>query len=686
MNRTGHSRTPAASLVAVLALAAALPAAAPPEDATNDLAGAGRPAAAEGGRPSSGFLESFTRLLSPAVRDLDHGRAELQAQLAELPRPAGYPTSESVGFHSAVSPKPPTDPKWVQVDLGEARPLQAIVLVAAHAAGGAQTGAGYGFPLRFRVDISDNAAFVEFETVADHTEADFANPGENPVYIPTPGKTARFVRVTATQLWREGGYRFALGELIVLSDRRNAAAGRPVTARDSFESPPNWGRSLLTDGQSILGPPITQEPSPGDGFRSIGRRQTERWVQVDLGESRPIDEIRLHPAAPSSLPARKGYGFPPRFRVEFADDPHFEGAAIFFETVRTDFANPGDNPVVFNAGGRYARIIRVTASRPWARQGEQQVFALAELEVFSRGTNIALGAAVEASDSDETPPWGKALLVDGYTSQAKLAELGAWLSGLAERPVLEARLEALEAERARRADALLSRLALWTGLALAAAVLTVAVGSWRHRRSRHRELQRLRARIASDLHDEIGSSLGSIALISQMAQDTGLNREELARDLTTIQQIAEQSVDSMRAIVAFIRPDLDRETSLPARMREVAQRMLAGREFEFRCAEDFPADRLPLEFRFHLLLILKEALHNVLRHSGARKVVIALEAKARELHLWIRDDGRGFDEAKITPGSGLRNLRQRAERIGGHLQIRSAPDAGTEIELVAKLA
>jgi signal transduction histidine kinase len=308
------------------------------------------------------------------------------------------------------------------------------------------------------------------------------------------------------------------------------------------------------------------------------------------------------------------------------------------------------------------------------------------MEVFSGGTNAALGAMVESADSDENPPWGVAMLVDGCNSQARLADLGPWLNALAERPTLEARLNALNLDRVARADALLSRLAFWTGVALAAAVATVMVLNLRHRRQRQRELDRLRERIARDLHDEIGSSLGSIALLSSMAQDSSLSREELARELSSIQQIAEQSVDSMRAIVSFLRPDLDEETSLPARMQEVARRMLAGREFEFRCEQDFPAEKLPLEFRFHLLLILKEALHNILKHSGARRVLIALETRARELHLRIRDDGRGFDEAHITPGSGLRNLRQRAERLGGRLNIRSAPNAGTEIELVAKLA
>jgi signal transduction histidine kinase len=652
----------------------------------------GDPAEIPGEAPPGGdttakatFLDRVTRLFSPTVRQFDARRDDLEKQLAELPRVPGYPTSDSIGYHSQVSERAPVQSKWVQVDLGEARNFDGIALVAAHAVSGSQTGPGYGFPIRFRVDIGNDPSFSEFETIADHTEQDFANPGDHPVFFETPGGNGRYVRVTATQLWRDGGYRFALGELIVLSGRLNLAAGRTVTALDTFESPPNWGQALLTDGQSILGPPISNSSSPGDGFRSSNRRTALRWVQVDLGASYPIEEIRLHPARPSNLPARTSYGFPLRFRIEIADEPGFEGSSTLFERTQVDFPNPGDNPVVFNADGRYARVVRVVATRPWFRQSEQAL-ALAELEVFSGGTNVALGAEVSAADADETPSWSKRFLVDGANSQAMLNDLGPWLKDLARRPVIEAELLSVQGKIAQQADTVLSQLAIWAGVALLFALATLLVLSWRHRRERHRDVQRLRERIARDLHDEIGSSLGSIALVSNMAQDPSLSREEIARELASIQHTAESSVDSMRAIVSFIRPDLDRDASLPARMKEVAQRMLKGREFEFQCADDFPADQLPLEFRFHLLLILKEALHNILKHSGARKVMIALEARAREMHLRIRDDGRGFDEKAVTPGSGLRNLRQRAERIGATINIRSSPNAGTEIELTAKLA
>jgi len=632
-----------------------------------------------------GFLDRLVRFFSPTIRRLDAERAQMEQELESLPTVPRTMSSEGLGYHSAISELAPTVSKWVQVDLGEPLRFDMVALVPAHATSGGASDTGYGFPVRFRVDIGDDPAFVDFETIGDYTEELFPNPGDYPVLIHTPAQRARYVRVTALQLQLDTAYRFALGELLVIAGERNIAAGRSVTARDAYESPPNWGKALLTDGISILGPPQSLTPSATDGFRSLDRR-AERWVLVDLGASVPVDEIRLHPARASNLPARRGYGFPARFRVELADDPGFEGASVVFDATGADYLNPGENPVTINTQGRFARLVRIFVTKPWIRRGGEQVFALAELEVFSRGRNVARGAAVEASDSDETERWGKAALVDGANSTAMLSPLRPWLRSLAQRPAVEAQIRDLDQRRAQQADRVLYLLSSWSLAGMTSAVVTVGFLQWRHRRQRHREVVRLRERIARDLHDEIGSSLGSISLLSSMAQDPSLSREELLRELESIQQIAESSVDSMRAIVSFIRPDLDSEAPLPARLREVAQRMLAGREVEFHCAENFPSDKLPLEFRFHLLLIVKEALHNILKHSGAKKVLIAIEASARELKLRIRDDGRGFDEARITPGSGLRNLRQRAERIGGELTIRSAAGSGTEILLSAPLS
>ncbi len=106
---------------------------------------------------------------------------------------------------------------------------------------------GFGFPLRFRVEISDEPAFRNPRVLADHTKADFANPGDNPYRILPDGPKGRYVRVTATRLWkRMDDYVFALAEMQVISAGTNVAKGKPVSSLDSIEAG-RWSRRYLVD-------------------------------------------------------------------------------------------------------------------------------------------------------------------------------------------------------------------------------------------------------------------------------------------------------------------------------------------------------------------------------------------------------------------------------------------------------
>ena len=170
-------------------------------------------------------------------------------------RPAAAAASErpEYGYHSNIEPKQDVT-KWVQVDLGSSVPVGRVELIGAYD-DFAGIGAGFGFPVRYKVEASDDPAFKAGVTVlADHTAADVANPGVAPQASapkdPKTGLPARYVRVTATKLApRQNDYIFALAELRVLRpDGTNAAAGATVTAADSIEAGPRWGQANLVDG------------------------------------------------------------------------------------------------------------------------------------------------------------------------------------------------------------------------------------------------------------------------------------------------------------------------------------------------------------------------------------------------------------------------------------------------------
>jgi signal transduction histidine kinase len=530
--------------------------------------------------------------------------------------------------------------------------------------------------------VSDDVAFSEPRLLAAFDDADFPNPGNAPVFLSTPGAAGRFIRITATRLWPRGDVAlFALGEVFVLRDGMNVGAHALVTASDAYNNPPAWEHANATDGQSVLGPPVEIGAAPGNGWHAQIERSPDvaKWVQVDLGAEMPLDEVRLYPARPNNFPARRGFGFPLRFRVEAANEATFVQPVLLFDQTGADFVNPAENPVIIPIKDVRARFIRVTATKLWDRMNDY-IFALAELEAYSGGKNVALGATVTSLDSIEAKTWSRRFLVDGFNSQGRIFEQEGWLRGLSRRREIEHEIQQLEAERPHELAAIITSVVRWAGALLL--MLAVALGWWlQYRaRTRRREVEALRQRIAGDLHDEIGSNLGSIALLSQMAlRQSG----DAHADLAEISRVARETAASMRDIVWLIKPGTRGVDDFVVKLRETATAMLVGLDWQFD--GDGLTEPLSLEWKREVLLIFKEALHNVRRHAEARQVTIRLADAAGELVMEIADDGAGFDVGAVNAGYGLTSQRQRAQALGGELRIESARGRGTTVTLRAKL-
>ncbi len=137
--------------------------------------------------------------------------------------------------------------KWVQIDLGRSLPIDAIRLIPARPTDFPDT-PGFGFPARFRVELSDDPDFASSVLVEDRTSSDVPNPGDHWWVIRPEGRNGRYVRLTATKLWpRTNDYVLALGEMQVLSGGENVAEGAAVSALDSIEAG-RWSTRHLVDG------------------------------------------------------------------------------------------------------------------------------------------------------------------------------------------------------------------------------------------------------------------------------------------------------------------------------------------------------------------------------------------------------------------------------------------------------
>jgi mono/diheme cytochrome c family protein len=191
------------------------------------------------------ILKSIAALSSPELARADAVVKDLRRKLAALPPLAGGKPSPTNGYHSGITRSAEVR-KWVQVDLGASLPLDAIRLIPARPTDFPDT-PGFGFPTRFRVEVSDDPAFIRADVVADHTRADYPNPGDRPVLLSPTRKKARYVRVTAEKLWRRtGDYCFALAELQVEASGKNVALRKSVTALDSIEAG-RWSKRYLVD-------------------------------------------------------------------------------------------------------------------------------------------------------------------------------------------------------------------------------------------------------------------------------------------------------------------------------------------------------------------------------------------------------------------------------------------------------
>ncbi|MGA3179183.1 MAG: two-component regulator propeller domain-containing protein [Verrucomicrobiota bacterium] len=218
------------------------------------------------------------------------------------------------------------------------------------------------------------------------------------------------------------------------------------------------------------------------------------------------------------------------------------------------------------------------------------------------------------------------------------------------------------------------------------------------RLEREQAIERERTRIAKDIHDDLGASLTRISMLSQSARSELGGSPEAAAQVDQICRTARELTRTMDEIVWAINPQHDSLDSLANYLGKFAQDYLraAGIRCRLNMPEELPLWALTAEVRHGLFLAFKEALNNVVKHSGATEVWVALTPGASGFALAVQDNGRGFspnlvpreasaDPDRIGGGHGLVNMKLRLEEIGGRCEIQSAPRAGTTVKFDAPM-
>lgn len=222
-------------------------------------------------------------------------------------------------------------------------------------------------------------------------------------------------------------------------------------------------------------------------------------------------------------------------------------------------------------------------------------------------------------------------------------------------------------------------------------VILVAAGLYALYRLRIRQLlriQQVRNSIASDLHDEIGSTLTSIGILSELSGKNLEKKEGVAPFLQRINEEVGNATQSLDDIIWSVNTRADNFPEMQARMRRYAEELFVNSNISYQLHFDETGFRKELDMgqRRDCYMIYKELLNNIHKHASARNVHIEMKVQRNIIHMLFMDDGKGFDHSSQSPRNGLKNLQARISRWKGELRIRSGPGQGSRFEIEIPVA
>ena len=205
------------------------------------------------------------------------------------------------------------------------------------------------------------------------------------------------------------------------------------------------------------------------------------------------------------------------------------------------------------------------------------------------------------------------------------------------------------------------------------------------------ELQRKeneeRERISKDIHDELGSGLSKIALLSSLTAPMVSNENSVAENIQSISKITSDLNDNMRDLVWTLNPNNNTLDNLFARMREYASEYLESFpvKVSINIQDDFPSTTISKEVQRNIFLVMKEALNNIVKHAHATEIKMTAQFTDSKIKIEIADNGNGFENSKIkTASNGLRNMNERITSIAGIINI-SSTNSGTQIKIEVRV-
>ncbi|MDB6066746.1 MAG: Integral rane sensor signal transduction histidine kinase [Pedosphaera sp.] len=232
----------------------------------------------------------------------------------------------------------------------------------------------------------------------------------------------------------------------------------------------------------------------------------------------------------------------------------------------------------------------------------------------------------------------------------------------------------------------------WSVVLISITAVTVGGGRYVGRHKMRLEMQRLkneqalegeRLRIAHDIHDDLGARVTQISLLSAVSQDNPAFPEKARADFDRISQMSRELVSALYQTVWAVNPENDNLDALVNYLCQMVSQLCERTQWRCRFDMlDLPREiQVSSQVRHNISMAVKEAVHNVIKHSKASGVTVRMAFNADLLTIWVEDDGCGFDAANHPAGNGLANMKRRLEDIGGCCSIESSCDHGTKIQI-----
>lgn len=200
------------------------------------------------------------------------------------------------------------------------------------------------------------------------------------------------------------------------------------------------------------------------------------------------------------------------------------------------------------------------------------------------------------------------------------------------------------------------------------------------RLEKEQAIEKERNRIARDMHDDLGSGLTKIAILSEVAKTQLQEKEAATVQLENISHSSRELVDNLQNIIWVLNPRNDSLENLSAYIREYALKFFDSTDIaiQFHYPQQIPSVKLSEEQRRNIFMVIKETLNNIARHSGCKSISVTLSAQNNRVQIQVVDDGKGFETSSIRQfANGLNNMKNRMQQLNGSYEIQSSSNKGT---------